>query len=120
VSIDKVLNNPEEYPPVIQALVREVLLERKKRQLAEEKMNIREHDYVILHAQHEQTINSLGLLKHDFDQCRLDLKNSCLEMNELRHHNHQLRTHIEQLLNDGRPQIYTNEEIFFAKRQRRY
>jgi hypothetical protein len=118
--IDESIPNPEQQSPFVQALVRDLILERKKRQLIEEKFNIREHDYARLHAQHEQAINSLALLKHDFDQCRLDLKNSCIEINELRRHNHQLRTDMEHMLTDGRQQMYTNEEIFFARRQRRH
>ncbi|CAF2428455.1 unnamed protein product [Rotaria sp. Silwood2] len=117
--IDEIVNNVEKHPPVVQALVRELLLERKTRQLTEEKISIYEHDYAYLRAQHEATINNMTLLKHDYDRCRLDLKNCSIELNELRHNNHQLRVRIDHLLNNERQHSYTNEEIFYAKRQRR-
>ncbi|CAF0825990.1 unnamed protein product [Rotaria sordida] len=120
MSIDEIISNGEKHPPVVQALIREVLLERKKRQLTEEKLNIYEHDYAHLRVQHETALNNMTLLKHEYDRCRLDLKNCSIELNQLHHNNHQLRIRIDDLLNNNQQHSYTNEEIFYAKRQRRY
>ncbi len=119
-SIDEIISHVEEYPPVIQSLVRELLLEQKQRKIIEERLNICEHDYVLLRAQYEQTINDLTLIKHDYDQCRIDLKNNFIELNELRHSNCQLRVHIDHLLNNEQHPMYTDDEMFYTKRQRRY
>ena len=81
---------------------------------------MREHDYALLHAEHEQTISNMTLLKREYDQCRLDLKNSCIELNEVRHNNHQLRVHLDHLLTDERQQTYTNDTMYHEKRQRRH
>jgi len=83
VPLDEIINHAGEYPRMIQSLVHELLLEQNKRKLVEERLHICEHDYALLNAQHEQTINNLILLKHDFDKCRIDLKNSFIELNEL-------------------------------------
>jgi hypothetical protein len=81
---------------------------------------MREHDYALLHAQHEQTINNMTLLKREYDQCRLDLQNNYIELNEVRHNNQQLRVHIDHLLNDERQQMYSNDAMLYEKRQRRH
>ncbi len=118
--IDEIINRADEYPPMIQSLVRELLLEQKTRKLLEERLNVCEHEYALLRARHEQTLNNLAVLNHDFDKCRIDLKNSFDKLNELRHSNCQLRLHIEQLLSNERQQMYTDDEIFYGKRQRRH
>jgi hypothetical protein len=81
---------------------------------------MREHDYALLHAQHQQTITNMTLLKREYDQCRLDLQNSYIELNEVRHNNQQLRVHIDHLLNDERQQMYSNDAMLYEKRQRRH
>ncbi|UJR38201.1 hypothetical protein I4U23_030874 [Adineta vaga] len=73
-SIDEIIQNVEQYSPTVQTLVRELLIERKKRQLFEERLTIRENDHAHLCAQHEQLVHSINLLKRDYDQCRNDLK----------------------------------------------
>jgi hypothetical protein len=118
--IDEIINHAEQHSPTVQSLIQELFLEQKKRKLMEERLNIREHDYALLHAQHEQTINNLTLLKHDYDKCRIDLQNSLVELNELRHANCQLRVHIDHCLNNERQQMYTDDEIFHTKRQRKH
>ncbi len=118
--IDEIITNADGHLPIVQTLVREILLERQKRQLIEERLNMREHDYALLHAQHEQTINNMTLLKREYDQCRLDLQNNYIELNEVRHNNQQLRVHIDHLLNDERQQMYSNDAMLYEKRQRRH
>ncbi|CAM2705755.1 unnamed protein product [Rotaria socialis] len=119
-TINEITHDAEKHPPIVQTLIRELLLERKKRQLIENRLNMREHEYAHLHAQHEAIGNNLALLKHDYDQCRLDLKARSIELNELRHHNHQLRVHVDQLLIDDGQQMNINNEMFYSKRQRKY
>jgi hypothetical protein len=119
-SIDEILSNTEKHSPVVQTLIRELLLERQNRQLIEGKFILREHDYALLHTRHEQTINNITILKHDYDQCRIDLKAKSMELNELRNNNHLLRAQIDRHLNNERQQKYATEETFYSKRQRRH
>lgn len=105
-SIDGIINNVETYPPIVQMLVREIFMERKQRQLVKETLNIREHNHILLRTQYDQLVNEINLLKRDYNQCRNNLRNISMDLNELQYYNHQLREYINRHVNDKQQRRY--------------